>query len=302
MTLSELRFIVALAHEKNFRRAAEKSFVSQPALSLGVKKIESELNLSLFERSVGAGGDVKITPVGQKIIDQAAIVLEEAAKIKDLSADGDNQLALPFKLGLIYSIAPYLLPLIIPSLRKQAPDMPLEVHENITKNLENELKQGSIDAAVIALPFDIPGVDIEILYDEPFVAIVPLNHHWAKETTIKAKNLSQEKVLLLDKTHCFSNQVTEACPGLSKNSEIQLGNSLETIRNMVASNLGISVLPKSATTGKHDNSLIKVIPFEAPIPFRRVALAYRKSAVKKEAINEIVNVIKYLKLPEEFQH
>ena len=145
-------------------------------------------------------------------------------------------------------------------------------------------------------------MDIEILYDEPFVAIVPLNHHWAKETTIKAKNLSQEKVLLLDKTHCFSNQVTEACPGLSKNSEIQLGNSLETIRNMVASNLGISVLPKSATTGKHDNSLIKVIPFEAPIPFRRVALAYRKSAVKKEAINEIVNVIKYLKLPEEFQH
>ena len=302
MTLSELRFIVALAHEKNFRRAAEKSFVSQPALSLGVKKIESELNLSLFERSVGAGGDVKITPVGQKIIDQAAIVLEEAAKIKDLSADGDNQLALPFKLGLIYSIAPYLLPLIIPSLRKQAPDMPLEVHENITKNLENELKQGSIDAAVIALPFDIPGVDIEILYDEPFVAIVPLNHHWVKETTIKAKNLSQEKVLLLDRTHCFSNQVTEACPGLSKNSEIQLGNSLETIRNMVASNLGISVLPKSATTGKHDNSLIKVIPFEAPVPFRRVALAYRKSAVKKEAINEIVNVIKFLKLPEEFQH
>ena len=302
MTLSELRFIVALAHEKNFRRAAEKSFVSQPALSLGVKKIENELNLSLFERSVGAGGDVKITPVGQKIIDQAAIVLEEAAKIKDLSADGDNQLALPFKLGLIFSIAPYLLPLIIPSLRKQAPDMPLEVHENITKNLENELKQGSIDAAVIALPFDIPGVDVEILYDEPFVAIVPLNHHWSKETTIKAKNLSQEKVLLLDRTHCFSNQVTEACPGLSKNSEIQLGNSLETIRNMVASNLGISVLPKSATTGKHDNSLIKVIPFEAPVPFRRVALAYRKSAVKKEAINEIVNVIKFLKLPEEFQH
>ena len=173
---------------------------------------------------------------------------------------------------------------------------------NITKNLENELKQGSIDAAVIALPFDIPGVDIDILYDEPFVAIVPLNHHWVKETTIKAKNLSQEKVLLLDRTHCFSNQVTEACPGLSKNSEIQLGNSLETIRNMVASNLGISVLPKSATTGKHDNSLIKVIPFEAPVPFRRVALAYRKSAVKKEAIHEIVNVIKFLKLPEEFQH
>ncbi len=297
MTLSELRFIVTLAREKNFRKAAEKSFVSQPALSLGIKKIEEELNLSLFERSVGAGGNVKITPMGQKIIDQAAIVLEEVAKIKDLSANGDNQLALPFKLGLIYSIAPYLLPLIIPNLRKQTPDMPLEIHENITKTLENELKQGSIDAAVIALPFDIPGVDIEILYDESFVVIVPLNHPWANQQTIKAKDLSKEKVLLLDRTHCFSNQVTEACPELSKNSEIQLGNSLETIRNMVASNLGISVLPKSATTDKYDNSLVKIISFEPPVPFRRVALAYRKSAVKKEAINKIVNVIKELDFP-----
>jgi LysR family hydrogen peroxide-inducible transcriptional activator len=297
MTLSELRFIVALAHEKNFRKAAEKSFVSQPALSLGIKKIEQELNLSLFERSVGAGGDVKITPIGQKIINQAIIVLNEASKIKDLSVNGDKQLDLPFKLGLIYSIAPYLLPLIIPSLRKNAPNMPLQVHENITKNLEMELKQGHIDAAVIALPFDIPGVEIEILYDEPFVVIVPLNHRWDEKNKIKATDLAQEKVLLLDKTHCFSNQVTEACPGLSKNSEVQLGNSLEYIRSMVASSLGISVLPKSATTDTHNNPLVKIISFEAPVPFRRVALAYRKSAAKKEALNKIVDVIKSLDFP-----
>ena len=294
MTLSELRFIVALAHEKNFRKAAEKSFVSQPALSLGIKKIEQELNLFLFERSVGAGGDVKITPIGQKIIDQAAIVLEEAAKIKDLSANGDSQLDLPFKLGLIYSIAPYLLPLIIPNLKNNAPNMPLEVHENITKNLENDLKQGVIDAAVIALPFDIPGVAIEILYDEPFVVIAPLEHRWDVQKKIQAKDLAQEKVLLLDRTHCFSNQVKEACPGISKNSEIQLGNSLETIRSMVASNLGISVLPKSATTAQLHNPLVKIISFEQPVPFRRVALAYRKSAVKTEAINKLVAVIKAL--------
>ncbi|MDB4039953.1 hydrogen peroxide-inducible genes activator [Methylophilaceae bacterium] len=296
MTLSELRFIVALAHEKNFRKAAEKSFVSQPALSLGIKKIEQELNLSLFERSVGAGGNVRITPIGQKIIDQAAIVLEEAAKIKDLSANGDKQLNLPFKLGLIYSIAPYLLPMIIPNLRKHTPNMPLEIHENITKNLENDLKQGAIDAAVIALPFDIPGVSTEILYDEPFVVIAPLQHSWDAKKNIKAKDLAQEKVLLLDRTHCFSNQVKEACPGLSKNSEIQIGNSLETIRSMVASNLGISVLPKSATSDEHNNPQVKIICFESPVPFRRVALAYRKSAVKKEAINAIVGVIKSLDL------
>jgi len=297
MTLSELRFIVALAEEKNFRKAAEKSFVSQPALSLGVKKIEQELNVSLFERSVGAGGDVKMTTVGQKIIDQAAIVLKEAAKIKDLSVGGDKQLDLPFKLGLIYSIAPYLLPLMIPNLKNYAPNMPLEAHENITQNLEIELQKGSIDAAVIALPFDIPGVQVEILYDEPFVVIVPLSHRWDEQTKIKANDLAQEKVLLLDKTHCFSNQVTQACPGLSKNSEIQLGNSLEYIRSMVASNLGISVLPKSAITDTYNNPLVKIISFEAPVPFRRVALAFRKSAVKKEAVNKIVNVIKALDFP-----
>ena len=302
MTLSELRFIVALAHEKNFRKAAEKSFVSQPALSLGIKKIEQELNMSIFERSVGAGGDVKITPVGQKIIEQATIVLEEAAKIKDLSAGGDKQLDLPFKLGLIYSIAPYLLPLIIPSLGQKVPNMPLEIHEDITKNLENDLKQGSIDAAVIALPFDIPGMEIEILYDEPFVVIVPLLHSWKAKTTIKAKDLSKEKVLLLDRTHCFSNQVVEACPGLSKNSEIQLGNSLETIRKMVASNLGISVLPQSAATDKYQDTLVQTIPFESPVPFRRVALAYRKSAVKKEAVKHIINVIKSLEVPKIFNN
>jgi LysR family hydrogen peroxide-inducible transcriptional activator len=221
-------------------------------------------------------------------------VLAEVAKIKDLSVDGDKQLDLPFKLGVIYSIAPYLLPLLIPNLRKSAPNMPLSVNENITKNLETELKKGAIDAAVIALPFDIPGVEIEILYDEAFVAIAPLVHRWDVQKKIKATDLAQEKVLLLDRTHCFSNQVTEACPGLSKNSEIQLGNSLETIRSMVASNLGISVLPKSATTDNHYNSQVKIISFEPPVPFRRVALAYRKSAVKKEAISKIVDVIKSL--------
>ena len=294
MTLSELRFIEALAHEKNFRRAAEKSFVSQPALSLGIKKIEEELGIAIFERSVGAGGDVKITPVGQKIVEQAKVVLEQAAKIKDISVGGDKQLDLPFKLGLIFSVAPYLLPLIIPSLRKSVPNMPLEVHEDITKNIEVDLKKGSIDAAVIALPFDMPGVETEVLYDEPFVVVIPLEHSWRVKKTIKAKDLSKEKVLLLDRTHCFSNQVVEACPGLSKNSEIQLGNSLETIRKMVASNLGISVLPKSATTDKYQDSLVKTIPFDSPVPFRRVALAYRKSAVKKDAVTHIINVIKSL--------
>ena len=289
MTLSELRFIVAVGREKNFRKAADKCFVSQPALSLAVKKLEDELGIILFERS---RTDVSITQAGQAIINQAIIVLDEAEKIKEMAQQGDGQLEKPFKLGLIYSIAPYLLPLIIPLLRNSAPDMPLEIEENITKNLEEKLKKGFIDAAIVALPFDIPGIEIENLYEEPFVTVVPVKHPWAQKKTIKADLLASEKVLLLDNTHCYSNQVQEACPGLLKTGEIQGGNSLETIRSMVASNLGISVLPKSATTLRHINPLVKVIQFDKPIPFRKVVLAYRKSSVKKQALEEVVKSIK----------
>ncbi|MBT6141380.1 MAG: LysR family transcriptional regulator [Nitrosomonadales bacterium] len=289
MTLSELRFIVAVGREKNFRKAADKCFVSQPALSLAVKKLEDELGIILFERS---RTDVSITQAGQAIINQAIIVLDEAGKIKEMAQQGDGQLEKPFKLGLIYSIAPYLLPLIIPLLRNSAPDMPLEIEENITKNLEEKLKKGFIDAAIVALPFDIPGIEIENLYEEPFVTVVPVKHPWAQKKTIKADLLASEKVLLLDNTHCYSNQVQEACPGLLKTGEIQGGNSLETIRSMVASNLGISILPKSATTLRHVNPLVKVIQFDKPIPFRKVVLAYRKSSVKKQALEEVVRSIK----------
>ena len=293
MTLSELRFVVALAREKNFRRAAEKCFVSQPALSLAIKKLEEELGLSLFERSRSR---VTATSIGKLIINQANVVLDEAEKIKELSRQGDRQLANPFSLGLIYSIAPYLLPLIIPILRRDLPTMPLEVEENITRNLEEHLKKGALDAAIIALPFEKSGIACVHLYDEPFEVIVPIKHTLAKKPSLSAKELGREKVMLLDNDHCYTNQILEACPGLEKNREVQLGNSLETIRNMVASNLGISVLPKSATVSGYDNPLVKTIPFSDPKPYRRVALAYRKSTVKKDAIDYIVKSIQEINL------
>jgi LysR family hydrogen peroxide-inducible transcriptional activator len=292
MTLSELKFIVAVAKEKNFRRAADNCFVSQPALSLAIKKLEEELKVSLFERN---RTEVKITPIGEKIINQAIVVLDEASKLKDISHKGQEQLNTPLKVGLIYSVAPYLLPLIIPVLRKKTPEMPLDVEENITKNLEVALKNGSIEAAVIALPFEIPGTECIPLYDEEFNVVVPTNHVWVKKKEIVAKDLSTEKVLLLNNEHCFSEQVVEACPELSKKSEVLQGNSLETIRNMVASNLGISVLPKTATAINYNNPLVKVIPFKKPVPFRRIAIAYRKSTVRMEAIEKFVLALKDIK-------
>lgn len=289
MTLNELKFIVAVAQEKNFRRAAEKCFVTQPALSLGIKKLEEELGLSIFERS---RSEVSPTEVGVKLIEQANIILEEANRLKEMAKLGTNPLNGVFKLGMIHSVGPYLLPEMIPILRELAPNMPLEVEENLTANLEVQLKNAVLDAAIIALPFEIPGIQVQILYDEAFQVVIPANHAWADRKVIKPEELSDEKVLLLNSGHCFSNQVTQACPELSRKGEVLQGNSLETIRNMVASNLGITVLPASATAARYDNPLIKVIPFTKPIPSRRIAIAWRKSFVRNEAIETLVKTIK----------
>lgn len=289
MTLNELKFIVAVAQEKNFRRAAEKCFVTQPALSIGIKKLEEELGVSIFERS---RSEVAPTQVGVKLIEQANIIMEEANRLKEMAKLGTNPLNGVFKLGMIHSVGPYLLPEMIPILREMAPNMPLEVEENLTANLEVQLKNAVIDAAIIALPFEIPGIQVQTLYDEAFQVVVPAHHAWANRKVIQPQELSDEKVLLLNSGHCFSNQVTQACPELSRKGEVLQGNSLETIRNMVASNLGITVLPASATAARYENPLIKVIPFAKPIPSRRIAIAWRKSFVRNEAIETIVDTIK----------
>jgi len=292
MTLSELRFVVAVAQEKNFRRAAAISFVSQPALSLAIKKIENELGVLIFERNRMG---ISLTTVGEKIVNQAQIVLEEVDKIKAISKVEQNTQQVQVKIGLIYSIAPYLLPSIIPLVKSASPEIILDAEEDITTNLVKKLDEGSIDAAIIALPFDIPGIETQPLYDEPFKVLIPTKHPWNNKQKINAKDLKNEKILLLDNTHCFSMQVREACPGISDKAEVQVGTSLETIRNMVASNLGISILPQSATANNYSNDLINILPFESPIPFRRVAMAFRQGSSKQSSLVKIVKSITSVK-------
>ena len=292
MTLSELRFVVSVAHERNFRRAAAKSFVSQPALSLAIKKIENELGVSIFERNRMG---ISLTSVGEKIVSQAQTVLAEVDKIKEISLIETNTQQIQIKLGLIYSIAPYLLPLIIPKLEEINSDITLDAEEDITKNLIAKLQDGSLDAAIIALPFDIPGFETITLYDEPFKVLVSKKHKWKKNQAVNAKQLIHEKILLLDNTHCFSMQVREACPGISNNAEVQTGTSLETIRNMVASNLGISILPQSATTNNYKNKEISILSFEIPVPFRQVAIAYRQGSTKKDSLIKLIKLVEGMK-------
>jgi len=289
MTLNELRYIVAVAQERNFRRAAEKSFISQPALSLAIQKLEEELGTRIFERGKN---EVTITPVGAEIVEQAHRALEEVGRIREIAMQGKDQLATTLRLGIIYSVGPYLLPDLVPALKKLAPGMPLEIEENITANLETLLRNGKLDVIIIALPFGDGGVIAKPLYDEPFEVVVNKEHHWAGRRSIKAQELASEKVLLLDSGHCFSNQVAEACPELSrKGADIQHGTSLETIRNMVASGLGITVLPASANSPRYRSTLLKIIPFAKPAPSRRIALAWRKSFAREHAIGMLIKAI-----------
>lgn len=292
MTLSELRFVVAVAKERNFRKASEKCFVSQPALSLAIKKLEEDLGVLIFERS---RTDVSPTPIGEQIISQAMRALEEVALIREIAQQGNNQLSGALRLGLIYSIGPYLLPEIIPILRQKAPEMPLDIEENLTIQLEAQLKNGVIDAAIVALPFDVPGIKTMPLYDEKYVVMIPIEHAWAKRKSVRAEELADENVLLLNSGHCYSHQVLQACPELSRKGQVLQGNSLETIRNMVSSSLGITVLPSSAATERYINPLVIVIPFEDPVPVRRVALAWRKSYAREKAVLLLADAIQEVK-------
>ncbi|MEK6748101.1 MAG: LysR substrate-binding domain-containing protein [Pseudomonadota bacterium] len=295
MNLNALRYIIAVAEERHFRRAAQRCFVSQPALSLAIQKLEEALGVLIFERSKT---QVEITIAGERIIQQARRVLDEAARLKEFATQHRNPLSGPLRLGVIYTIGPYLLPEIIPTLRHLAPAMPLIVEENTTSNLEALLRAGKLDAVVIALPFEIPGVVTRALYDEPFVVALPSDHAWVKKRDINPVSLAEEHVLLLHSGHCFSNQVVEACPDLLRHgSDIQHGNSLETIRNMVASGLGITVLPCSANTEKYRTPLVTTRPFAAPTPMRRVALAWRASFTRPSAIDTLVDAIRQIKSP-----
>ncbi len=295
MTLTELKYVVALAQERHFGRAAQKCFVTQPTLSLALAKLEDELGVRLFERNKN---EVLVTPMGAGIVEQARRVLDEAGKIASLAKGAQDQLAGALRLGVIPTIGPYLLPELVPILRKRAPDMPLMIEENFTGSLVPMLRDGEIDVALVALPFAVPGVKTRTLYEEPFSVVVPEGHAWAKKKRVRPDELSGESLLVLNAGHCFREQVLEACPGQANtaNPEGRSGSSLETIRNMVASGLGVSVLPDTALQSRYANKLVKVIPFTEPVPSRKVAIAWRASFSRPKAVEAVAQAVLDVKL------
>lgn len=295
MTLTELRYLVALAQQRHFGRAAEICYVSQPTLSVAIKKLEDELGVVLFERR---RQDISLTPIGQKIVEQAQRVLEEASAIKQLAEQGQDQLKGPLRLGAIYTVGPYLFPNLIPVLHENAPQMPLVIEENYTARLSERLRQGELDAALLALPFEEPGLVTLPLYDEPFVIVIPSSHPWTARADIPAADLARENLLMLGSGHCFRTQVLDACPGcaqrLNDQSQSQTieGTSLETLRHMVASGMGITVLPATAAgADRYAQRLLSIRRFSAPEPTRRVALVWRKSFPRPAAIDALRTAI-----------
>ena len=316
MTLTDLKFIVAVAREKHFGKAADACYVSQPTLSVAVKKLEQELEVKLFERSAN---EVTVTPLGEEIVRQAQSVLEQAANIKDIAKRGKDPLAGPLKLGVIYTIAPYLLPALVRQVIDRTPQMPLILQENFTVKLMEMLRTGEIDCAILAEPFPDAGLAIAPLYDEPFFAAVPVKHPLATQSSVTTEELKRETMLLLGSGHCFRDHVLEVCPefarfssdaeGIRKSFE---GSSLETIKHMVAAGMGITLVPRlsvppdalvapDAPNRRVDDAYIKYLPVQdgngVPPPTRRVVLVWRRSFTRYEAIAALRNAIYACELP-----
>lgn len=286
MTLQELKYIVTVARERHFGRAAKKCFVSQPALSAAVRKLEDELGVVLFDRQTP---QVTVTPLGHAIIAQAERTLEAADEVQRLARAAQEPLAAPFGLGLIYTICPYLLPHWVPEIQALAPTLPLFLQEGLTAQLLERLNHGELDAIVVAEPFDEPDIMTLPLYDEALWAAAPLGHAWREVETVNPAMLAGENVLLLTPGHCFRDNVLQACPDLNREprgdsalAQALRNSSLTTIRHMVMAGVGVTVLPATAVTAV-DHLQLVLRPLSPP-QFRRVVLAWRKSSERPAVI------------------
>lgn len=325
MTLTELKYIVAVARERHFGKTAQVCFVSQPTLSIAIKKLEDELETKLFER---ASNEVTPTPAGEKIVRQAQRVIEEAAQIKVIAKRCQDPLAEALSVGLIYTVAPYLLPHLMRQIIDRTPQMPLMLHENLTQRLLEMLRQGQIDCAILAEPFADTGLATAALYDEPYRVAVPRLHPLAQQSHISVAQLASEHLLLLGPGHRFRDHVLSVCPEhdspdnrrhpaqrdlMQRSFE---GSSLETIKHMVAAGMGITLVPRlavpvapevsnvpmAANQKTSDAAHVKYLPLalaQGEIePTRRIVLAWRRSFTRYEAIAALRNAVYACDLPD----
>ena len=293
MTLTELRYIVTLADTAHFGRAAKQCFVSQPTLSVAIKRLEAELDITIFERRKNG---VLVTDIGNKIIEQARKTLFQADVVKELAKGEKDQLVSPLKVGAIHTVGPYIFPDLVHQLRLIAPQMPLYIEENFTVNLRAKLLSAELDAVIVALPFSEPDVVTTPLYQEDFLMLLNRSHPWSQQSTVDTQALAETELLLLGEGHCFRDQILESCvslqQALNKQQHSTQGSSLETIRMMVESGLGSSVIPASAAHQNRNSQELVTLPFSDPVPSRTIALAWRASFPRTKAIDHLLEASK----------
>jgi LysR family hydrogen peroxide-inducible transcriptional activator len=293
MTLQELRYLVALADKQNFLRAAEACNVGQPTLSTQLKKLEDYLGVTLFERNKHR---LRPTPIGDQIIERARKILSTADEIRDLASNDHDPMNGPLRLGVIPTLGPYLIPHLLPAIRSNFCNLHLFLREDLTSNLLERLRQGSLDALLLALP--VRGEDIEVmsLFHEAFVVALPKDHVLAKQQRVNEASLCGENVLLLEEGHCMRDQALAICGATSSDQREELkATSIETLRQMVAAGVGCTLLPRLAAhpgAGSINDGMVEIRSFEAPEPTRTIGLAWRHRYPREAAIRSLGELIR----------
>lgn len=288
--LRDLHYLVALADTRHFGRAAAACHVSQPTLSAQLKKLEQYLGVQLIERGTRRAS---LTTAGERIVARARAMLEASDDIVEIAKSFADPLAGRLRLALLPTIGPYLLPRVTPRLRKALPRLELMLYEYQTATLLARLRAGEIDAGILALPVDLDGLDVMPLYDEPFVLAAPSTHRLAKSGPLRTADLAGEAVLLLEDGHCLRDQALDVCNrvGMHEKQDFR-ATSLETLRQMVASGVGVTLLPELATRGAYGAARgITVRAFARPAPMRRIGAVWRTTSARREAIEAVARVI-----------
>lgn len=293
MNLRDLRYFVALADHKHFGRAAEACFVSQPTLSTQVRKLEEELGVTLIER---APRQAMLTPAGRDIAERARRIVAEVEQMKESARRSQDPEAGTIRLGVFPTLGPYLLPHVVPRIRARFPRLELLLVEEKSDVLLSRLREGKLDAGLLALPLHDEQLHTEFLFEEPFLLAVPEHHPLAKRKTLALKELADQRLLLLEDGHCMRDQALDVCQmsGASEKSGFQ-ATSLETLRQMVAADVGVTLLPTLAIKPPVARSeSIHLLGFHDSQPSRRIALAWRKSSAMHEFLQNLAEVFREL--------
>lgn len=286
MNLRALQYFVKLADLKHFSKAAEACFVSQPTLSTQIRKLEEELGVQLVERSPK---NIMLTPVGYEIADRARLVLSDIDQIRAVARRSGNPADGVLRLGLFPTLAPYFLPHVVPALRSKYPNLRLQLAEEKTDNILRMLRQGELDAALLALPINDEGLELEVLFEEPFVLALPAHHPLVNQARIKTSDLEGAELLLLEEGHCLRDHALAVCALANAQERVDFhATSMETLRQMVAADVGITLMPMLAVKppiAATENIVIR--HFESPAPSRTIALVWRGSSALSSFLQEL---------------